>query len=273
LVEALGTVAAAKGDPALDAYEALAPYYDDFTAGYAHDAWLAAIERLLRTFNVRGSRILDVACGTGKSALPLLQRGYEVTACDISPGMVRAARRRLRLPAARVFAADMRELPSLPPFDAVTCLDDAVNYLTDESDVEAAFRSIRRVLGAGGLFVFDVNTLATYRDVFAGQSTRSGEEATFRWRGGSSPDVRPGSLFRATVEVAPAADAGRSVTSSHLQRHYPVPLLERLLRRVRLEPLAVYGQSAGARLSKPPDELRHSKILFVVRRPDRGEAP
>ncbi|MFN2617692.1 MAG: class I SAM-dependent methyltransferase [Thermoleophilaceae bacterium] len=261
-------------DPALAAYEALAPYYDDFTAGYAHDQWLAVIEGLLESFGLRGRRILDVACGTGKSALPLLRRGYEVTACDISPGMVAAARRRLGLSAQRVFAADMRKLPALPAFDAITCLDDAVNYLTREQDVAAAFRSIRRVLRPGGLFAFDVNTLATYRELFAGHSTRTGENATFRWRGWSSREVKPGSLFRATVEVARAEDTGgASVTSSHLQRHYPVPVLERLLRRARLEPLAVYGQSSGARLSTPPDEFRYSKSLFIVRRPDRGEAP
>ena len=36
--------------------------------------------------------VLDVACGTGKSFLPLLERGYDVTACDISEAMLRVAR-------------------------------------------------------------------------------------------------------------------------------------------------------------------------------------
>ena len=41
---------------------------------------------------LRGRRLLDVACGTGRSFLPMLERGYDVTACDISPAMAARAR-------------------------------------------------------------------------------------------------------------------------------------------------------------------------------------
>ena len=33
-----------ESEPAL-AYDSLAPYYDQFTLGYAHEAWVAAIEQ------------------------------------------------------------------------------------------------------------------------------------------------------------------------------------------------------------------------------------
>ena len=71
-------------DPAEAAYDALAPAYDILTADYDYDAWLSAIERVAIAHGLTGRRVLDVACGTGKSFLPLLERGYEVTACDIS---------------------------------------------------------------------------------------------------------------------------------------------------------------------------------------------
>ena len=38
---------------------------------------------------LRGARLLDVACGTGNTMLPMLARGYEVTGVDISRGHAR----------------------------------------------------------------------------------------------------------------------------------------------------------------------------------------
>src|SRR3954470_13766597 len=115
----------------------MAPYYDAFTASYAHKAWLEGLGRELRALGLTGNRVLDVACGTGKSSLPLVEMGYDGTACDVSPTMVEVARWRRGLPQGRVFVADRRRLPGLTPFDAITCLDDAVNYLLTQRDVRA----------------------------------------------------------------------------------------------------------------------------------------
>src|SRR5712671_8218095 len=98
------------GMATLDAYEPLAPLYDRFTAAYDHDRWLTAVEKLAREEGLKGRRLLDVGCGSGKSFLPMLARGYEVTACDISPAMVKVARRKVA-GRARVIVADMRSLP------------------------------------------------------------------------------------------------------------------------------------------------------------------
>src|SRR5688500_19119565 len=113
------------------AYDAIAPGYDLLTAGYAHELWLAALEALAMDHGLRGRRVLDVACGTGKSFLPLLDRGYAVTACDVSAAMAARAQAKAG-DRARVLVADMRALPLLGAFDLVTCLDDAPNHLRSE---------------------------------------------------------------------------------------------------------------------------------------------
>ena len=69
--------------PALLAYERLAPVYDRFTADYDHDGWVARLLELARRHGLRGWRVLDIGCGTGKSFEPLVERGFEVTACDL----------------------------------------------------------------------------------------------------------------------------------------------------------------------------------------------
>src|SRR3954453_9117831 len=124
-------------DPAVAAYELLAPFYDLYTHDYAHEDLLGEIEAIALEHGLGGRRLLDVGCGTGKSFLPMLARGYEVTACDISPAMVERALRKVA-GRARVVVADMRALPRLGQFDLITCLDDAVNYLLDEGELATA---------------------------------------------------------------------------------------------------------------------------------------
>jgi SAM-dependent methyltransferase len=255
-------------DPALEAYDGLAPHYDEFTAGYAYERWLDALEGLALEHGLEGRLLLDVACGTGKSFLPMVERGYEVVACDLSPGMVACAREKVADGRAEVLVADMRDLPELGAFDLITCLDDAINYLTSESEMRAALRGFARNLRPGGLAIFDANTLATYRTSFARDAAVERDGAFFCWRGEASPEAGPGALASAWIEVFAEDDDGRWERSRtrHLQRHHPRAEIERAARDAGLELVAARGQATGARIVDEPDEELHSKVVYVARR-------
>jgi ubiquinone/menaquinone biosynthesis C-methylase UbiE len=90
------------------AYATLAPSYDEFARHHRHDVWLERLEALARRHGLSGRRVLDVGCGTGKSLLPLVRRGYDGAGCDVSAGML--ARARAALPEAPLHRADMRAL-------------------------------------------------------------------------------------------------------------------------------------------------------------------
>ena len=211
-------------------------------------------------------RLLDVGCGSGKSFLPMLARGYEVTACDISPAMVDEARRKAR-GRARVEVADMRELPPLGEFDLITCLDDAVNYLLDQDELAAALESMGSQLAAGGLLVFDTNTLHTYRAIFSAVFALEDDGAFFCWRGEADPQVAPGSVCSATIEAFAAAreELWQRASSRHVQRHYPRAVVLEAIKLAALDCVALKGQSPGVRLSDDPDESRHTKLIYVAR--------
>ena len=262
VLRVLVVMATMTATPALLAYERLAPVYDDFTDGYDHDAWVDRLERIARNHGAKGARVLDVACGTGKSFTPLLERGYDVWACDISPAMVERARRCAGIDPQRVVVADMRELPQLGAFELITCLDDAVNYLLSDADLVAAFAGVARLLAPDGVYVFDTNTLATYRAGFAVDAIFERPLAEAVWRGETPAPIEPGALCAAAIELAGEDGA----VSRHVQRHHPEPTIRRALTSAGLTCRAVLGQSTGGVLHEEPDEDVHTKLVYIAGR-------
>jgi SAM-dependent methyltransferase len=259
--------APAGADAVRVAYDALAPAYDAFTAGLRDDdVWLAELELIAQSHGLGGRRVLDVACGTGASFIPLLERGYAVTACDVSPEMVRRAVG--KAPDAAVLIADMRVLPALGQFDLVTCLEDAFNCLLHAGDVRAALQGIARSLAPGGLAVWDVNTLELIRTCFSCDWVADRGEWFLAWHGTGSRDLGLGGVAEARIDAFRHRGATwlRS-TSRHRQRHWPIPEITRLAHEAGLEVLEVLGQPrAGVELVSGVDEGEHFKAVFVARR-------
>jgi SAM-dependent methyltransferase len=247
------------------AYAVLAPVYDLLTAEYAYGPWLGAIERVAREYGLRGHRLLDVGCGTGKSFMPLLERGFDVTACDISPEMVELARHKSGA-RADVYVADMRRLPVFGEFDLITCIDDAINHLLDPGEVYEAFASMRENLAPGGLLIFDVNTLAAYRQV--PDVVVEDDDVLLRWRGGLAELEHPGGEAEVVIDVFTHEGDGlwsRSL-SRQRHRHHPIDEVRALAEEAGLEVATVLGQRPGAVLDVELDEEFHGKAVFVTRR-------
>jgi SAM-dependent methyltransferase len=254
------------------AYDCLAPFYDQFTDGYAYEGWLAEIERRAVGLGLRGRRALDLACGTGKSTEPLLARGYSVLACDISEAMVREAREKFPEHADAFVVADMRDLPWIGAFDLVLCLDDAINYLLSEDDLDLAFAGVARSLSPDGIFAFDLNSLLTYRTAFAETTVTAGDGVLFIWRGEGRPEAASCELASAAVEIFAERPSGAWERASmrHVQRHHSPEVVRAALARAGLECAAVAGQHPGARLVDHVDDELHTKLMYFARHAEMG---
>jgi SAM-dependent methyltransferase len=259
-------------DRAIDAYAELAPVYDAFTEGHNHEQWLGLLEGLAIDHGLRGRRVLDVACGTGNSFLPLLARGYEVVGCDLSPDMVARARDKVQINGARaqVLVADMRALPELGAFDLVTCIDDALNNLLSADQLRSAFEGFARNLRPGGIAIFDSNTLHAYRVWYAGTNAKDGDGSFFCIRGETASDIEPGATASVCIEVFTECANGlwERAQSRHLQRHHPREDVARAVEEAGLELLAVRGLGRGLQLTLEADEEIDTKFVYVVRKPD-----
>jgi SAM-dependent methyltransferase len=255
---------------AREAYDALAPAYDTLTAAYAYEPWLAALEQLAKRHGLSGRRVLDVACGTGKSFLPLLRRGYEVTACDLSPEMLARARTKVGDDAA-LHVADIRALPVFGAFDLVTCLDDVLNHLLEPAEVLSALRGMAGNLAPKGLLIFDVNCFSTYRASAGREWTAEEDGMLVLWRTGEAMEC-PGQLGPEVMIDVFTSRGGlwERRASRHTDRHYPLEQIEAFLAEAGLETVACHGQHPGAVLDEDADEERHRKAVFVAR---RGASP
>jgi SAM-dependent methyltransferase len=168
-------------------YEAYAPIYDAIGQEHFGAAMARHTLRWLAEHDARPARVLDLACGTGATALVFAAAGCAVVGIDRSARMLEIAHGKARDAAADVafVHGDMRELtwadqrpmtndqryrddrPSSsvlgpPSFDLVTCFYDSLNYLIEDGDVELVVDEAARALRPGGWLVFDINTEAEY---------------------------------------------------------------------------------------------------------------
>lgn len=101
-----------------DGYDRWAPIYDDYV-----NSTIAVDNRAFPPLwaHVAGRRVLEVGCGTGRHTVRLARQGNDVTAVDLSPGMLDIARQKLgELAHVRLIEADiMVDDIGGGPFDAV----------------------------------------------------------------------------------------------------------------------------------------------------------
>jgi SAM-dependent methyltransferase len=248
------------------AYEAIAPVYDDFTAHHNYREWIGTLLELGEAHGLRGDTALDVACGTGKSFVPLVERGWKVTANDISPSMVELARTKVG-PEVQLGVADMRQLPVYGRFDLVCCLDDAVNYLLSAPELEQALRAMAANLAPDGILIFDSNTLATYTGFFGEHVEVEANGRRLIWDGRTGGHAEPGQISEAAFEVEPLVPgSGPTIPPEiHRQRHHPEPEVRAALDAAGLELAGLYGHWTDGVPHQPMSEENHTKAIYIAR--------
>jgi len=113
-----------------------------------------------------GSRVLDIACGTGGHALALAARGLQVTGIDLDPAMIEAARRKLtpeagpsgRAGRPRFEVLDMQRIRERfePGFSLAYCIGNSLVHLQDEQRIAGVLRDCHALLAPGGCLVVQV---------------------------------------------------------------------------------------------------------------------
>jgi len=120
------------------------PRGDDYDARWDHLTASGAavhgeadlVDALLRERG--GRRVLDAGCGTGRVAIELAARGYDVVGTDLDDAMLATARR--KAPALEWVTADLADLGAAPalaapvPFDLVVLAGNVMIFLAPDAE-------------------------------------------------------------------------------------------------------------------------------------------
>ena len=142
-------------------YNNLAKFYDNFTDDIDYKKWTEdLLNKINRYAEIEVENIVDVACGTGNITCRLAKYGYNVVGIDLSSEMLEYASERMRKMGVKCMFSnqDMRTFNVGKKYDSIICTCDGVNYLLEESDVEAFINSAYKLLKKGGVFIFDISS-------------------------------------------------------------------------------------------------------------------
>jgi glycine/sarcosine N-methyltransferase len=139
-----------------EAFDRIAERYERYVP------WKSRLAReiplLENTFHAAGAdRILDCACGPGRHAAALAQRGFKVTGLDSSPEMIERARQHAQTEDVQIelVQADFASLPEdlRGSFDGLLCLGNSFSAAPDLETVGEVVRQFHFALKPGGIAV------------------------------------------------------------------------------------------------------------------------
>lgn len=150
----------------MENYAGLAAIYDFMMMGVDYEAWADYVLKAAATFVAPPQDVLDLACGTGSTTIPLAKRGLNVTGLDLSAAMLTIAEAKAEKEGLAISFTEknMLALDYENQFDMIVSFQDGINYLTGVGDFEKLVAGVARGLKENGLFIFDLNRVDHYSD-------------------------------------------------------------------------------------------------------------
>ncbi|MEW5796559.1 MAG: class I SAM-dependent methyltransferase [Candidatus Zixiibacteriota bacterium] len=214
---------------------------------------------------------LDLCCGTGSAIRLFAKHGIVMSGLDRSSRMLAIAREKLRghhvelyrqeLPRFAIKETTSGRKKSVRQFDLITCFFDSLNYLRDERQLRATFKSVRRHLKPGGWFVFDMNTPYHLKTVFSDQKPYSGVRDDVAWIFRNGPTATPDSADLLLTIFVKHGRHWRRFDEVHRERAYPNHVIADALRDTGFQ---VNGCYRCLSFEKPTRKTM--RVCFVAKR-------
>jgi ubiquinone/menaquinone biosynthesis C-methylase UbiE len=224
------------------------PDYDEEPYVQNTDAEVDFIERELKDAE---AWILDVGCGTGRHALELARRGFDIVGLDLSESMVAQGRDRAREEELDVsfVVADARALPFAEAFRAALILcEGGFSLLESDAGDRAIIENVARVLKPGGRLLMTAPHAAFI-------IVHPSEEGAF--------DL---ATLRETFQIEAVDEAGGTMELEGSQRYYTCPELKALLRAAGFDAVRCFAVRGDGFTWETPLSRDHFEIGVTAKR-------
>jgi SAM-dependent methyltransferase len=209
----------------------ISPYYDLLMQDVDYQEWVDYVMHLMDRVEIpKGSSLIDLACGTGTSAILLAKAGYSVKGMDYSAEMLDIARNKANKAKLEIdfFQGDIRDFKCIERPKVLTCLFDSMNYLLNENDFYHACLSAYNSLPDSGLFIFDVNTIFALTKYWDQRlEVKEAEGVVSIWKN-SYDFVKHYANLSLTLFI-PRGKGYRRVDEFHQEKAYPLEDVEKML--------------------------------------------
>jgi SAM-dependent methyltransferase len=207
-----------------------------------------------------GSTILDLCCGHGRHAIPLAQRGYQVTGQDLSPVFLQRAQEDAAAQQVQVrwVQSDMRSIPFDAEFDAIINIFTAFGYLESEDEDGRVLAQVYGALRPGGLFLIElINRDGLVRRFQDSSVARHDDGAIITEERRFDPLTG-----RNEVRLTLFYPDGHRTEQVYSVRVYSLTELVRLCTSAGLQVQAYYGSLDGS-----PFTMDSSRLVLLCRKP------
>lgn len=140
--------------PSGNDYNKIASFYDDVIGT---DLFGSLLKNYLNKKYRKGSKILELGCGTGINLLPL-SKYFKIEGIDISEKMLKIAKK--KIPGSVFYRQDIRKFSVKKKYDVILCLYDTINHIKGLKSWYSIFSKVSSHLTEEGVFIFDINTVS-----------------------------------------------------------------------------------------------------------------
>ncbi|MDD2714824.1 MAG: class I SAM-dependent methyltransferase [Candidatus Wallbacteria bacterium] len=136
-------------------------YYDLLYKDKNYSAETDYISKLLKRHFNNATDLLELGCGTGKHAILLAKKGYNVSGLDFSSEMLEKAEKNKKYLPSKISSklnfshGDIRNFNILKKYDAVISLFHVISYQTSNDSLIQTFKCAKKHLKKEGVLIFD----------------------------------------------------------------------------------------------------------------------
>ncbi len=256
-------------NPDKESYNLFARYYDSYMSHVDYDSWTDSIKIWFEKYSSRKlNKILEIACGTASISSRFVKESYDVSASDSSPYMLHMADHKPHKP--KLYYGDLLDPIPEKGYDLIICLFDSINYLLHTSEIYKCLINVHEALQTGGLFIFDISTLANSLDNFYDEITYTSNRDGNIVHEAFYDEVSKRQISKLSFYLK-FGHVHRKFVEEHVQKVYRGYEIVNIINSSPLQLVALHSQNYKANLYNRRNgdlDKTHHRLFYVLRKED-----